>query len=66
MDDGERIREMIGRAAPGQAPRVQLNLQARALPNLKSAIVWGTPSQLNAGDGLAVYEFYAVNQMECE
>src|SRR5690606_12798980 len=41
-EDGERLREMIGRAPAGQPPRLRLRLTARDVPGLRSAIVWGT------------------------
>ena len=40
--DGETIRDLIGDAAAGAAPRVKIRLDASWVPNQKSALVWGT------------------------
>jgi len=41
MEDGYALREMIGRARPGRAPHISIHFETRAVPNLKSATVWG-------------------------
>jgi len=41
-DDGFAVRDLIAAAAGGAAPRVHVALDATTLPNLKSALVWGT------------------------
>jgi hypothetical protein len=40
-DDGTAARQMI-EAAAGQAPRVKVSLDVEKVPNLKTALVWGT------------------------
>lgn len=40
MDDGYAIRDLIGKA--GAAPRLHIRLDVRQVPNMKSALVWGT------------------------
>lgn len=41
MEDGYALREMIGRAHSGRAPHISIQFETRAVPNLKSATVWG-------------------------
>ena len=41
-DDGYAVRDLIAAAPPGQAPRVRVSLDVNTIPNLKSALVWGT------------------------
>lgn len=41
-DDGLAVRDLIDRAPAGQGPRVKIRFETREVPNLKSAIVWGT------------------------
>lgn len=41
-DDGNTIRDLIGQVPAGRAPRLKIRLDAKEVPNLKSAIVWGT------------------------
>jgi len=41
-DDGFAVRDLIAAAAGGPAPRVHAALDVRTIPNLKSALVWGT------------------------
>lgn len=38
--DGFAVRDML--AAPGQRPRVKMTLDVKMVPNLKTALVWGT------------------------
>ena len=40
--DGETIRDLIGRAAAGAAPRIKIRLDANWVPGRKSYLVWGT------------------------
>ena len=40
--DGEAIRDLIGGAPAGAAPRIKLRLDANWVPNQKSYLVWGT------------------------
>jgi hypothetical protein len=40
--DGFAVRDMFAAAAPGQAPRVKVSLDVKMVPNLKTALVWGT------------------------
>lgn len=42
MDDGYAIRELIGQAPVGQAPRVKVRLDVNMEPGLKTGTVWGT------------------------
>lgn len=42
MEDGYAVREMIGKAPPGQAPHVKIRLNVQRVPNMKTAFVWGT------------------------
>ncbi len=41
-DDGNMVRDLIGQTLGGRAPRMRIRLAAKEVPNLKSAIVWGT------------------------
>ena len=41
-EDGEAVRNMIAQAMPGQAPHVRIRLDVQLVPNLKTALVWGT------------------------
>ena len=41
-DDGIQLRDLIGEMPGGKAPRVRIKLDAKEIPNLKSANVWGT------------------------
>jgi len=41
-DDGIQLRDLIGERPGGKAPRVKMKLDAKEIPNLKSANVWGT------------------------
>ena len=41
-DDGFAVRDLIAAAASGQAPRVKVSLDVKMVPNLKTALVWGT------------------------
>lgn len=41
-DDGYAARDLIASAPAGQAPRVHVTLDVQIVPNLKSALVWGT------------------------
>jgi hypothetical protein len=41
-DDGYAARDLIGAMPTGQAARVKVTFEARRVPNLKSALVWGT------------------------
>jgi Peptidase family M28 len=41
-EDGTAVRDLIAASAAGSAPRVHVSLDARTIPNLKSALVWGT------------------------
>jgi len=40
--DGFAVRDLFAAAAPGQAPRVKVSLDVRMVPNLKTALVWGS------------------------
>ena len=40
--DGFAVRDLFAAAASGQAPRVKVSLDVRMVPNLKTALVWGT------------------------
>jgi hypothetical protein len=40
--DGFAARDLFAAAAPGQAPRVKVSLDVKRVPNLKTALVWGT------------------------
>jgi hypothetical protein len=40
--DGFAVRDMFAAAAPGQTPRVKVSLDVKMVPNLKTALVWGT------------------------
>jgi len=42
LKDGTAIRDLIGQARGGQAPRVKIRLDVKNVPNLKTATVWGT------------------------
>jgi hypothetical protein len=41
-DDGNKVRDLIGQASAGKAPHLKIRLDAKEIPNLKSALVWGT------------------------
>jgi hypothetical protein len=41
-DDGNQIRDLIGQAPAGRAPHLKIRLDAKEIPNLKTALVWGT------------------------
>ncbi len=41
-EDGYAVRDLIAAAGPGAAPRVKVRLDVRRVPNLKTALVWGT------------------------
>lgn len=40
--DGNAVRDLIGKAPAGKAPRIKVRLDTRMVPDLKSATVWGT------------------------
>ena len=42
LQDGNAIRELIGNARGGAAPRVKIRLDVKNVPNLKTATVWGS------------------------
>jgi hypothetical protein len=42
LQDGMAMRDLIGRARGGQAPRVKVQLDVKSVPNLKTATVWGS------------------------
>ncbi len=42
MDDGYAIRDLIGKAAAGKAPRVKVKLDIKMTPGMKTGTVWGT------------------------
>ena len=42
LDDGMAVRDMIGRARGGAAPRVKIRLDVAMVPNLKTATIWGS------------------------
>lgn len=42
MEDGYAVRDMIGRAPEGQAPRVKIRLDVQTVPDMKTRTVWGT------------------------
>src|SRR5262245_50428956 len=41
-DDGLAVRDLIGSLPPGQTVRVKATLDVEMVPNLKTALVWGT------------------------
>jgi hypothetical protein len=41
-DDGLAVRDLIGSLPPGQTARVKATLDVQMVPNLKTALVWGT------------------------
>jgi peptidase M28-like protein len=41
-DDGIAVRELMATLPPGQTARVKATLDVRMVPNLKTALVWGT------------------------
>ena len=41
-DDGYAVRDLIAEAPVGKAPRVKVALDVEMVPNLKTALVWGT------------------------
>ena len=41
-DDGYAVRELIAEAAGGEAPRVRVRLDVEMVPDLETALVWGT------------------------
>jgi Peptidase family M28 len=41
-DDGLAVRDLIASLAPGQTARVKATLDVHLVPNLKTALVWGT------------------------
>jgi hypothetical protein len=47
-NDGHAIEEMIARAPEGNPPHVQVSMDVRMVPDLKTALVWGTlPGETN-------------------
>jgi hypothetical protein len=42
LDDGMAVRDMIGRARGGAAPRVKIRLDVKMVPKLKTATIWGS------------------------
>lgn len=42
LQDGIAIRDLIGKARGGPAPRVKIRLDVQTVPNLKTATVWGS------------------------
>ena len=42
LQDGIAIRDLIGQSRGGQPPRVQIRLDVKTVPNLKTATVWGS------------------------
>jgi len=40
--DGDAVRDLIASAAPGQPVRVSVRLDVERVPNLQTALVWGT------------------------
>ncbi len=42
MEDGYAMREMIGNAPAGQAPRIKIRMDVKKVPGEKTALVWGT------------------------
>src|SRR5262245_8273697 len=42
QEDGLRVRDLIGQARGGTAPRVKVRLDIKMVPNLKTATIWGT------------------------
>lgn len=41
-DDGQTLEELIARAPPGEPPHLKIRLDVQMVPNLKTALVWGT------------------------
>jgi hypothetical protein len=41
-DDGHAVEEMIARAPVGDPPHIRIRLDTQLVPNLKTALVWGT------------------------
>jgi len=41
-DDGRAVRDLIASLPPGQAARVKATLDVQMVPNLRTALVWGT------------------------
>src|SRR5262249_23585247 len=41
-DDGLAVRDLIGSLPPGQSARVKATLDVQMVPNLETALVWGT------------------------
>jgi len=41
LEDGMKVRAMIGEAAAGPAPRVVVRLDTKMVPNLRTSTVWG-------------------------
>jgi len=42
LDDGNAIRDLIGKSRGGQPARVKIRLDVKNVPNLKTATVWGS------------------------
>jgi len=42
LKEGQAVRDLIAHAPAGEAPHVKILLNAEMVPNLKSALVWGT------------------------
>jgi hypothetical protein len=42
MEDGQAVRDLIAQAPAGKAPRVKIHMETQMVPNLKTALVWGT------------------------
>lgn len=42
LQDGNAIRDLIGRSRGGPPARVKINLDVKTVPNLKTATVWGS------------------------
>jgi hypothetical protein len=42
LEDGNAIRDLIGRSRGGQPARVKIRLDVKNVPNLKTATVWGS------------------------
>jgi Peptidase family M28 len=42
LQDGNAIRDLIGKSRGGDPPRVKIRLDVKSVPNLKTATVWGT------------------------
>jgi hypothetical protein len=42
LKDGVAVRDLIGQSRGAQPPRVRIQLDVKTVPNLKTALVWGT------------------------